>query len=382
VALAALPATHLATPPTRLVLTAPVPYEVSFGRVAGTAPAGTRWIVVRAGSRALPARRLRGRSFDFRVGLPLRETSVRVTAVRADDTRASATVKHVFGLPAAAGPRSARRGYADGALARRIPTLARRFPGTAGVYVEDLARGAGAAWNARARFPAASTLKLAIAVEVLRTLAGKPARGSPADSLLRSMLERSDNEAANRLEASIGGTERGGSARVDALLRSLGLVDSEMYGGYLRETAGRRPIPVQANARPWFGAGKYTTARDLARLLTLVHLASGGKGLLADRYGGLFTAADARYLLYLLAHSTDHGKLDRFTPAGTVVLHKAGWISSSRHDAGLVYWSGGVFVASVMTYGAGVGVASDVLAGRVARAALAVLSAPGARRRR
>ena len=48
------------------------------------------------------------------------------------------------------------------------------------------------------------------------------------------------------------------------------------------------------------------------------------------------------------------------------LMHKAGWISYARHDAGLVYWPGGVFVAAVMTYGSGVGVASDVLAGRVA----------------
>ena len=51
-------------------------------------------------------------------------------------------------------------------------------------------------------------------------------------------------------------------------------------------------------------------------------------------------------------------------------MHKAGWISDARHDAGLVYWPGGVFVAAVMTYGSGVGVASDVLAGRTARAML------------
>ena len=36
-------------------------------------------------------------------------------------------------------------------------------------------------------------------------------------------------------------------------------------------------------------------------------------------------------------------------------MHKAGWISYARHDAGLVYWPGGVFVAAVMTTGSGVG---------------------------
>jgi beta-lactamase class A len=339
------------------------------------APPGTQWIVVRLGRRTLPARRVRGRSFDFSVAMPLREVTVRVTAVREDGRTSSTSVGHVFGLPEAARP-CGTRGHLWGALARRVVKLTRRFPGTSGVFVEDLTDGAGAAWNARARFPAASTLKLAVAVEVLRTLGVKPARRSPVDSLLRSMLVHSDNEAANALEAYVGGSVHGGSARVDALMRSVGLLDSEMYGGYLRETAGRNPIPLQANEQPWFGNGKYTTARDLARLLTLVHLASTGKGVLAQLYPGQFTPADARYLLYLLARSADRGKLDRFAPPGVAVLHKAGWISSSRHDAGLVYWPGGVFVAAVMTYGAGVGLASDVLAGRVARVALAELSAP------
>jgi hypothetical protein len=53
------------------------------------------------------------------------------------------------------------------------------------------------------------------------------------------------------------------------------------------------------------------------------------------------------------------------------VLHKAGWIDPARHDAGLVVWHGGIFVAAVLTYdGAGAGTRSDVLAGRVAQAAL------------
>jgi beta-lactamase class A len=260
-------------------------------------------------------------------------------------------------------------GRFDPTLERRLRALERGFPGTSAGYVLDLQTGEGAAWNARARFPAASTLKLAIAVEVLRALRHKPSAGSYVDRQLSAMLEASSNEAANALEAFFGG-----GRRVDELLRSLGLVDSEMFGGYLRSEDTRRPIPLSAESQPDFGRGKYTTAFDLARLLHLVHLAAGGKGLLAERYRGAFTSSDARYLLYLLAHVTDRGKLDRYVAGGPVmVLHKAGWISSARHDAGLVYWPGGVFVATVMTYGAGVGEGSDVLAGRVARTALDVL---------
>jgi hypothetical protein len=53
------------------------------------------------------------------------------------------------------------------------------------------------------------------------------------------------------------------------------------------------------------------------------------------------------------------------------VLHKAGWIDAARHDSGLVFWRGGVFVVSVMTWRRyGVGHSSDHLAGRCAQVAL------------
>jgi hypothetical protein len=53
------------------------------------------------------------------------------------------------------------------------------------------------------------------------------------------------------------------------------------------------------------------------------------------------------------------------------VLHKAGWINRARHDCGIVIWPDGVYVVAVMTYRSwGAGVSSDVLAGRVAAAAL------------
>ena len=69
----------------------------------------------------------------------------------------------------------------------------------------------------------------------------------------------------------------------------------------------------------------------------------------------------------------DPGKLDREVGrlAGVRVLHKAGWINVSRHDNGIVIWPGGALVVTVMTFRpAGAGTSSDVLAGKVAAAAL------------
>jgi beta-lactamase class A len=255
----------------------------------------------------------------------------------------------------------------DGGLQLSVGKLARGFPGTSGVFVEDLVAGRGASWNARARFPAASTLKVAIAVAALRAHPGKPAPGSYLDALLRRMLIESDNDAANEVEATFGG-----GTRVDELLRAVGLGDTWMGGGYLRGTAFRPPIPVRVDSQPSFPCCKYTSAYDLARLLTDIHLAAGGRGPLGVQYGSAFTPADARYLLYLLVHVGDRGKLGRYLAGGPYALaHKAGWITYARHDAGLVYWPGGVFVAVVMTTGNGVGEPSDLLAARIARVTLA-----------
>ncbi len=320
-------------------------------------------MVVRVGRRVLAERRIAGRSFDFLAPLPRGELTLRVTA-----GRRIFKVAHVVGLPAGARPRAAAS-WLEPALQARVRALLHGVSGPSAVYVENVGSGAGAASNARARFPAASTLKVAIAIAVLRTLDGKPAPGSWLDGLLHRMLVDSSNDAANDLELHLGGSTSGGGAAVDDLLRRLGLVDSEMYGGYERDPHGHRPIPIRNEDEPALG-GKYTTAFDLARLYIDVHLASDGKGVLAQRLRGEFTPSDARYLLYLLSLVPDRGKLGRYLGRQPVVLmHKAGWISTARHDAGLVYYPGGVFVAAVMTSQSGD--EADVLAGRVAVTALA-----------
>ena len=356
------------TPP---AIVAPAPREISFGLVSGSAPVGTRRVVVTFGGRLLADRPLRGRTFSLRVELPPRELDLRVTAIDESGRRSSSVVRQVLGLPSAAAPR-AFAPRSDPALGREIRALAAGFGPTSGIYVEDLGSGHGAAWNAGARFPAGSTLKLAIAATVLRSHRGVPASGSRLDGLLRKMLVHSDNEAANALEVWLAGSTAAGSTRVNETMAALGMRSSEMYGGYevpaLRVLAGLEPIPIRVESQPAFGLGKYTTAADLARLARSVYLAAGGKGPLPAL--GV-TGSEARYLLWQLAHATDHGKLDRYLGSAATVLHKAGWIATARHDVGVVVWPGGAFVASVLTWRpGGAGTASDVLAGRVAVTAL------------
>lgn len=305
------------------------------------------------------------------VELPTGDLSVRVTTITGDGRRSSQTVTGVYGLPAAASPR-VTRARDDPQLESELRGLTHRFHGTTGFYVQDLGTGRGAAWNARARFPAASTLKLALATTVLAAQSGVPPPGSYVGQLLHAMLVYSDNASANALEVSLGGSTSGGSHRVDALMRSIGMTESLMYGGY--ETGAiARAIPSRVESQPSFGVGKYTTAADLATLLRSIWLAAARRGPLHAARPG-FTPDDARYLLWLLAEVRDTDKLDGIvgTRPGVAVLHKAGWIDAARHDAGLVFWRGGVFVASVMTWNvAGDGIAGDRLAARCAARALA-----------
>lgn len=351
----------------------PAASQVSYGLVRGRAAAGTRWVIVAVNGRVRATKPIRKRSFSLRVPLPTGDVRVRVTTAAADGRKSSRVVGEVFGLPQASRPRF-RPGHDDAILARKVRALSREFGGSSGVYVQSLTGGAGAAWNAKARFPAASTLKLAIAATVLARHRGLPPRGSFVDDLLVSMLTHSDNAAANALEVWLGGSTSGGSYRVNALMRSIGMNDSEMYGGYEIGTYSRQ-IPVEVDEQPSWGYGKHTTARDMATLLRAIWLASADLGPLARSQPG-FTADDGRRLLWILARVRDLPKLDRVRTRspGIRVMHKAGWVSTARHDAGLVFWPGGVFVAGVMTYNAyGVGISADVLAGRVASTTLARL---------
>ena len=354
-----------ALPPPELI--APAPDEVSFGRVAGRVPRGTKSVRISIGGRLLAQKALGGNRFDFTVELPPRDVTLRVTAVDGQGRRSSTVVGPVFGLPSSARPRGPPRGHEDAALAGTIRDLARGFPGSCGIFVQDLRTGSGAAWNARAAFPAASTLKVAIAIQVLVAHRGRPPSGSRVDQLLRRMLVPSFDKPANELLTWLGGSTSGGAAKVNATLQALGLWDTEMYGGYI-VPAARRPIPLGVNEQPSF-VGKRTTAWDFGRLLRYLHLAADGEGLLAGRFRGSFVPADARFLLYLIAHARPDW-LGQYLPGGTATVHKPGWITRARHDAGLVYTRTGVFLVVVLTWNErGVGVASEVLAGRVARAA-------------
>ena len=260
----------------------PAPYQAFFGHVVAVVPAGSG---VRRPARRTDggwrSRRPRQPRDACRSSLPRRDATLRLVAVGGAGKRTTSRPGRP-GLRAAAARAAPRltASIEDPALSTaREDARAEAFPGTAGVFVQDLVTGRGAAWNARARFPAASTLKLAIAVETSRVgCAAPPAHGSRLDGLMRSMLIYSDNRAANRARDLL--------RRLDE--RRLGEGQRDDEGGRARRQrdvrrvrdrgtrASSRAIPIRVESQPAIARTKYTTAWDLGRLIRYVHLAAGG----------------------------------------------------------------------------------------------------------
>ena len=120
-------------------------------------------------------------------------------------------------------------------------------------------------------------------------------------------------------------------------MRSIGLSDSLMYGGYEVPRALSSRIPVRVDEQPAFGVGKYTTAWDMTSLWRALWLASGGKGPAPRVASRGSRRPTRRYLLWLTAHVRDQPKLDTTSGASREVACAAqgglDLVRSARHGA-------------------------------------------------
>ena len=339
-----------------LTLTAPLAYEANPGIVQGIAPPGTTALRVLADGRSVRLLQMTSGRRAFLVGpigLSPRDLTLTVQALDGKRVLATATVDHVFGLPAAAAEVAPARTI-DEPLERSVAALAARTRVTSAAWIRNLADGSSAAYNAGARFPAASTLKLAILLSVFARDDDDPVR-SPSWSLERSLVLDSSNLAANELLP-----RAGGPAAVDAVAKALGATATLTCCGYLLEPgekgkAGKAPgrelrtslPPSTVVDQPTFPCCKYTTAHDLGTLLVSLTLAATGHGP-ALRLG--ITAREARVALWLLVHASYPGLVRPSSPFP--VGHKAGWLPDIQHDAALVFTPHGTIVAVFMNYAA------------------------------
>ena len=226
----------------------------------------------------------------------------------------------------------------DGRLRRALRALGRSFDGYAAVYTQDLRTGRAAGWNADARFPAASTVKLGVLVAALARWHGHIDR--PAiDDEVRALTAWSSNLAANRLVRLLGhGSEDAGVRRVQDTLLRLGATHSTYPRPYR--------VGTGVDDQPPLAHDRVTTARDLGRILFAIARASTGR----TRAG--LDDETARYALGLLLTSDRSGANAGLLglPAATPVAEKNGWITDVRDTAAIVYGPSGPRIVVVLTY--------------------------------
>ncbi|HUK52535.1 MAG TPA: serine hydrolase [Candidatus Binatia bacterium] len=232
-------------------------------------------------------------------------------------------------------------------LGRELNHLAAEFDGVMSLAAVDLAGGDTLAINGDLLMPQASSIKIAVLLEVLRQAqAGKLhleerveirkaqfaggsgvlqdfGDGSSALSLrdlAALMMVVSDNTATNIL------IDRVGQAQVNETLQSLGFSHTRLLRRMIQPAEERR------------GVENVSTAREMAGLLAELH---GGK-LLDESHSALA-------LELLRNDKPEPTPLGRGLPAGVALAGKPGSLPGVRCESGIILLEGHPYVLSVMT---------------------------------
>jgi beta-lactamase class A len=249
-------------------------------------------------------------------------------------------------------------GRVDAELSRALTRLGSRFSGYAAFAVEDAGRQRGARWNADARFPAASTVKLGVLVAAIARFG----RGEVVRYDLEQVAHWSSNLAANRLVRLLGsGSVERGSTIVERTLRTLGARRSTYTGMYRVGTAH-----AASGGDPPLVSFRVTTAADMATVMATIHSAAAGDRRALRRSG--LGIGEARLALGLLLGSQTTGEnaglVRPFVTAAVPIARKEGWLSGAHHTVAVAYPNRGPIVVSVLTYRAGLSLAQAQRLGR------------------
>ena len=360
-------------PPTPVVLTP----GTAMGHVVVQVGPRTDALGVWIDGRFVRSIRVR-RPTKVEVPLPIGFHALRVRA------RGDGGVKWAPARPLWVVPESAQRargigGRVDVRLQRDVERLAARVPAISGAYVQHLVTGCGAGVNATARFPAASTLKVAILLDVERRSGGRPSANMNA--LLDRMVIESSDEAANQVLAIQGGGSGDvGARRATDTLRSMGLRDSLIRRPYIIEPKavhGAPRIPLRTTVQPQLLTNFITTPYEFARIMVAIHRGMRGAGPLPRV--GIPSRAIRTEIMPRLFRVRDRTKLVAGAPDGVLVAHKTGYNTNVKNDGGVMYLRSGPVVVTAFTWSAS-GV-SDAVGDRfvadVARAAALRLRSGG-----
>jgi len=236
-------------------------------------------------------------------------------------------------------------------LETRVDEIANRLDGVMGVAILDLTDGRVLLRNADRVFPAASSIKIAILLELYRQdqEARTGAKGKaklddiytfdPKDlvedsrimagltagvtrvtnrNLAQFMVTVSDNAAANVL------IDRVGKDNVNAMLHSLGLSKTMLRRKMMDVAAARR------------GDENVATPQEMVRLLEAIY-----KEKVLDKQ------ATAEFIKQLSTSKQSY--IPRYLPENVQVANKPGELEAVRTDSGIVYAQNRPFAISVMT---------------------------------
>jgi beta-lactamase class A len=237
-------------------------------------------------------------------------------------------------------------------LESRVEEIADRLDGVMGVAILDLTDGRILLRNADRVFPAASSIKLAILLELYRqdqeARAGAKGKATlddiyifdPKDlvedsrilagltpgvtkvtnrDLAQFMVAVSDNAAANIL------SDRVGKDNVNAMLHSLGLSKTMLRRKMMDIAAARR------------GDENVATPQEMVRLLEAIY-----KGKVLNK------ESTAEFIKQLSTVKKD-SYLPRLVPESVQVANKPGELEAVRNDSGIVFAHNRPFAISVMT---------------------------------
>lgn len=246
---------------------------------------------------------------------------------------------------------------------KSVQSVVQSFAGEAGVFAMNLRTGEQIAVNADRRFPTASTIKVAVMLEVYHQAAegalslddALPVKesdrvggsgvlnGMSADlsmrvrDLVHLMIVLSDNTATNVL------VNRVGTKRIDQRLTSLGFKDTKIFRPTFRD--GKPDVHPELEKE--FGLGM-ATPREMARLMAMI---AQGKAVNSEA---------SKAMLATLRRQQDRAMLPRLLPPGLQIGNKTGTDSEKlpdaaghrgaiRADAAIVEGRGAHYVIAVFT---------------------------------
>jgi beta-lactamase class A len=202
-------------------------------------------------------------------------------------------------------------------------------------------------------FPALSTIKIAIMLEVYRTLDGPP--DAETDRLLHDMITLSGNDPSDWLMEKI--NRQQGPIKVTENLQNIGLENTFIAGYFRLGSVQLKTYLTPANQRSDVTTDldpmNQTTPTDLGMLLEDIYQCSQGGGTLLMLLDGKITRDECNAMIDLLSTDKTGILIEGGVPEGTKVAHKHGWdpvIFHTEADAAIVYTPGGNYVLSVFVW--------------------------------